>query len=310
MRKIVIILFVAIAVFTTGMSKPEEAIHININGQVLNDIPSPIIVNNTILIPIRAVSYLGVYEVNWNKTMRTITVDHTATKESLKLTIGKTTALKNNQSIQLTTAPAVYQNTTYVPLRFIGEAFGATVVWNHEERGVAIFTPDPDIISLAESNDLPSSRVGVVGLPRVSWQMKTLDQPEGMTYSYIFPENESGRFYYQQGSSVYYYEVRAEHYAELIWEAKIDFNSTNENLKDTFSNYIGLGFNPKIGNQPTISKRLIYFHDTTFVNGNGQFGVISQDGDETSSHEVRAWQLSEIILHVPEEGKVTGLSQK
>lgn len=302
MKKIVIFLFIVISVFMTGMSKPEAAIKVNVNGQILTDIPSPIIVNNTILIPIRAVSYLGSYQVNWDKTMKTITIDNTTTKDSLKFTIGKTAAFKNNEPFQLATVPKTYRNTTYVPLRFIGEAFGATVVWNREKSGVAIFTPDPDIISLTESNDIPSSRVGSVGLPRVSWQIKTLDQPEGMNYSYIFPENESKRFYYQQGSSVYYYEVRAEHYAELIWEAKIDTKGKNKNQNDTFSNYIGQGFNPEIGNQPTIEKRLIYFHDTTFINGYGQFGVINQAGEEISNHEVRAWQLSEIILHVPEEG--------
>ncbi|WP_083939883.1 copper amine oxidase N-terminal domain-containing protein [Desulfoscipio gibsoniae] len=257
-------------------------------------------VNNTTLIPIRTASYLG-YNVTWNSENETVTIKKAGTTDIIQLTVGSKTAYKNKSAIELTVAPQVYANSTYVPLRFISEAFGSTVVWDSKNNGVAVFNPYPEATIMAKSSDLATSRRGVVGLPRVSFQ-KALEQPEGMTYTYIFPENESSSFYFLKGGSVYYYEVKGE-YAQLVWEANTKIDKENNNDIDTFSKYIGGAFDPQVGVQPTISQRLIFFHDNIFVNGTGKFGLIDQNGKEIISHEVRAQQLSEIIVPVPEEEK-------
>jgi len=291
----------AILVLTTGALKPSE-MKLNVNGQVLTDLPSPIVVNGTAFIPIRAVHALGNYKVNWSSHDKTVTVFNPSTKDTVVLTVNKKTAYKNKTAIALAVAPRTVQGTTYVPIHFISESFGAAVIWDNMQNGIVVVTPDPDNLGLVVSNDLPAARLGAIGLPRVSWHEESLPQPEGMTYAYLFPENETKRFYFIKGSSVYFYEVKENRYAELVWEAKIDLNQRNANEKDTLSKYLGHGFSPSIGTQPVIDKRLVYFQDNTFINERGTFGIVDRSGTPLSKHEVKATRLSEIVIHVPEEG--------
>ena len=51
---------------------------------------------------------------------------------TIKIQLGSQQAVCNNESITLSGAPYEYQNTTYVPLRFIAETFACTV-WYHDE---------------------------------------------------------------------------------------------------------------------------------------------------------------------------------
>lgn len=57
----------------------------------------------------------------------------------VELTIGNTIARINNQDFPLDVPPLILKGRTFVPLRFISEAFGAEVVWDGETRSVRIF---------------------------------------------------------------------------------------------------------------------------------------------------------------------------
>jgi len=63
----------------------------------------------------------------------------------LKMTIGSNTALLNGQEVQMPGAPQRMDGQVYVPMRFVYESLGASVVWNDAQNTIAV--------SYAESRD-------------------------------------------------------------------------------------------------------------------------------------------------------------
>ncbi|MEZ4812062.1 MAG: copper amine oxidase N-terminal domain-containing protein [Caldisericia bacterium] len=59
-------------------------------------------------------------------------------KLHLDLQINSKVAILNGREVELAAAATIVNGSTLVPLRFIGEAFGAEVIWNAEDRSVDI----------------------------------------------------------------------------------------------------------------------------------------------------------------------------
>jgi len=74
-------------------------------------------------------------KATWNETSKTVTA--TAGNVTVKLTIGSKTATVNGNSVTLDVAPTILNQRTYVPLRFISEAFGKWVSYD-KTTGVSI----------------------------------------------------------------------------------------------------------------------------------------------------------------------------
>ena len=81
--------------------------------------------NNTNLAPLRTISEDLGAKVDFNKEKNLITIIYKETK--IEATIGSKTALINGDKKELQVAPQVVNGTTYVPIRFVGEALGAKV---------------------------------------------------------------------------------------------------------------------------------------------------------------------------------------
>ncbi|TWI59835.1 copper amine oxidase N-terminal domain-containing protein [Halalkalibacter nanhaiisediminis] len=126
----------------TSLIKPglykKDNMSIVINGERLQ-LADPILnKNGHTLLPMRALYEALDAQVSWDKASLTArAVRHNTT---INLTIGSTTALVNNQRISLTTPSIMYQNRTYIPLRFVTENFDGTVVYNHQQQSVTITT--------------------------------------------------------------------------------------------------------------------------------------------------------------------------
>jgi hypothetical protein len=64
-----------------------------------------------------------------NSTTKALVVRYSRSR-IIRMQVGNPVALVNGESIPLASPPIVQAGTSYVPLRFIGEAFGATVSWD------------------------------------------------------------------------------------------------------------------------------------------------------------------------------------
>ena len=111
------------------------------NSWVQYDIP-PQVINNRTLVPLRATfEALGAY-VDWNEDTQTVIATRGSTV--INLTIGQDYALINGQRTTLDVPGMTLGGRTLVPLRFVGEALGATVDWDAETQIITITqTPVP-----------------------------------------------------------------------------------------------------------------------------------------------------------------------
>lgn len=113
--------------------KPIE-IYIN-DVKIESDVP-PIIVDNRTLVPVRLVSENLGAEVFWNNDKRLVEViTHSKT---IVFDIDGKKAYVNGQEVYLDVPAQIVNDRTMVPLRFIGETFGAEVDWDNDLRRVII----------------------------------------------------------------------------------------------------------------------------------------------------------------------------
>ncbi|MDD4663853.1 MAG: copper amine oxidase N-terminal domain-containing protein, partial [Caldisericia bacterium] len=63
-----------------------------------------------------------------------ITLDKTV----IALQIGNPNAMKNGKSIILDSPPQIRKNVTFVPIRFICDAFGANTEWDNDTQKIRI----------------------------------------------------------------------------------------------------------------------------------------------------------------------------
>lgn len=110
------------------LSSPASAeIKVYINGGIVQfDVP-PVQVGGRTLVPLRGIfEGLGA-EVKWEAASRTITAIRS--NNEVKLVLGDRNAYINGELSRLDVPPSSIMGRTMVPLRFVGEAFGADVRW-------------------------------------------------------------------------------------------------------------------------------------------------------------------------------------
>jgi hypothetical protein len=94
-----------------------------VNGSFL---PSEVIIkNDRSLVPVRFIAESFGASVEWDGLEQEVKIDSNGIL--IKMKIGEVAAHVNNKLIEMDAAPEIYNSRTYVPLRFVTEAFGKTV---------------------------------------------------------------------------------------------------------------------------------------------------------------------------------------
>lgn len=116
---------------------PYSGAKVEINGKLVKfEDQYPIIVNDSTLIPIRAVSETLGANVSWNGNNRSATIVKDGCE--IVLSIDSDMVLVDGTEYQTIQAPQIINNRTMVPLRFIAEAYNIDVDWDGETRTVII----------------------------------------------------------------------------------------------------------------------------------------------------------------------------
>ena len=100
----------------------------------------PVIVNERTLVPIRAIIEAMGGEVGWDGDTRTVTPKYN--DNEIRLVIDSTTAYLNGAANELDTTPAIINERTMLPIRFVSESFGFDVEWNDETQTITITRSD------------------------------------------------------------------------------------------------------------------------------------------------------------------------
>jgi len=141
MKRIARILTLALIVtflLTLPISAVELPIRVVVNGTKINfpDAEPFIDENSRTQVPIRFVGEALGANVSWDGNTKKVTI--TLNGKKVVLQIGNKNYEVNGQQKQMDTVALLKESRTFVPVRFVSEALGATVKWNANIRTVYI----------------------------------------------------------------------------------------------------------------------------------------------------------------------------
>jgi len=119
-----------------------------LNHELVTLTDEPIIKNGSVLIPFRGLMEKIGATVSWDQKSKKVTAQ--APGKKVELTINSSTALINGVKYNLNTPAQLVDGRTYIPVRFVSEALGAEVRWEHPVRLVTIQT-DPSLKRLTDA---------------------------------------------------------------------------------------------------------------------------------------------------------------
>ncbi len=122
-----------------------------VNDQKVMLDAAPVIYKNRVMVPIRFISQSLGAQVEWDPIFKIVTITMPNGKR-VRLQVGNSVAAVGvmnasgkyaEKPVKLDAPPIIVKNRTFVPIRFIAEAFGAEVDWDPEFRVVRIIYPKP-----------------------------------------------------------------------------------------------------------------------------------------------------------------------
>jgi Copper amine oxidase N-terminal domain len=122
-----------------------QVVAVSINGAPVTFTPAPIERAGRVYVPLRGVfERLGASVVYENGV-----INANANGRQIALRIGSNLASVNGVAQAVDVAPFVIEDRTYVPLRFVSQALGATVSYNAQDRGITISAPQAQLANAA-----------------------------------------------------------------------------------------------------------------------------------------------------------------
>lgn len=116
-----------------------ETIKIIVNGEELILDAEPLLVNDTILVPIRPIFESLGMRLIWENERGVVTT--TTAIGEVKIRIGSDIAVLGDGTVNLMpTYPRIVNGRTMVPIRFVAETMKADVNWSEGTRTVSIIT--------------------------------------------------------------------------------------------------------------------------------------------------------------------------
>lgn len=116
----------------------QDVIRVELDGAPMTFDQEPLIVNDSTMVPVRAIFEALGAAVEWDPETRTVFSQTDTT--TVSLTIDEPVMTVNGVSKQLVVSPMIAGGRTLVPVRAVSEGFGCTVEWRDSERLVRIFT--------------------------------------------------------------------------------------------------------------------------------------------------------------------------
>lgn len=146
----------ALTLSVCALSSTAIAGTISINNTTIKSSTAPIVDKGTTLVPLRLISENLGASVNFNNG--TIVINKNNDTISLKL--GSLDAVVNDSSVKLARPALLKNNVTYVPIRFIAEAFGCSVDYKNGN----VYICEPGV-----THEIPETTNGQEELTTVYW---------------------------------------------------------------------------------------------------------------------------------------------
>lgn len=111
-----------------------DSIKVMVDGKAVSMSSTPVYVKDRLMIPMRSIFEALNAKVTWYNGKVIASLGQT----EIQLTPNHTTALINGRTVPMAVPSTVINNTTMIPLRFIGETLGAEVDWLNDLQTVLI----------------------------------------------------------------------------------------------------------------------------------------------------------------------------
>jgi hypothetical protein len=129
MKKLLILLSLfCFALLIPKSASAEKAVDVFIDGNKLYSEVAPQIIKGTTFVPIRAIAEAMDFKVGWNGEQRLVTLQKA--DKMIELAIGTEAVKVNGQKFTVETAPYIFEGSTMLPVRFLGEQFDLRVSWD------------------------------------------------------------------------------------------------------------------------------------------------------------------------------------
>jgi alpha-tubulin suppressor-like RCC1 family protein len=117
-------------------AKDTKTIKVKLDGTILLFDQPPVLINTKTMVPLRKIFEALGATIVWDAKTQTVTA--TLGETIVKLTIGDTKGYVNNVAVSLEQPAVIIKEKTLVPVRFIGESFGAKVGWDEANKTVIL----------------------------------------------------------------------------------------------------------------------------------------------------------------------------
>lgn len=167
------IFFIMAALILTITCSAQAVPSVIIDNQALQTDSPPVIENGRTLVPLRGIFEALGAAVTWTPSTQTVTAKKADVE--LKLMIGGQ-AYKNNEPVALDAPAKLIAGRTFVPLRFVSDAFGAKIAWDSVNQTITVTSKPKDLIITDEKATYPIS-----GITRLR---ATLENPNDTQFPY------------------------------------------------------------------------------------------------------------------------------
>jgi len=144
------ILFFALIIGTSilpAYTSAASEVRVELNGKLMSFKNPPLIKNGSVMLPFKELFNAMGLLISYDAKKQIIYGSQTVGNyNKVKLIIGNTQAYINDKPVTIPVAPFVTNNTSYVPLKIVGEATGAMVSWDGATRIVKV-VENPELLS-------------------------------------------------------------------------------------------------------------------------------------------------------------------
>ena len=119
-----------------------DGIKVTYDGETIEFDVQPEIINDRVMVPMRAIFEAFGAKVKWDGDTETITSKKKS--KTITMTIGSTDMTKNDETYSFDVSPVIEDGRTLVPIRAISEMLGLDVEWDEDSQTVTIVTPEDE----------------------------------------------------------------------------------------------------------------------------------------------------------------------
>nr|WP_154985542.1 copper amine oxidase N-terminal domain-containing protein [Paenibacillus xylanexedens] len=176
-------------------------------------------------IALTELQFLGDYTFGYDNKSKQISIK--TGSDQYVLTPNSKTMKKNGQNTTLSSAPILVKGKAMLPLRAIGETFGAQVRWNQAAKEAYIYTTNASVVKDYNGSDLTAAREAALQLPRLSsfgqprLQVKNPLGPVDSSTAYIFEQGQKNSFFMIEDNNLVSYYTITNGNAMLKWQANL-----------------------------------------------------------------------------------------